>query len=140
MRGVEEADGGIGDDSGGKARERVGGKRGTGKAGGGGPGGREGERGSGGVREEKKGRESRKSMGPQDDARGLLPKMTWDTLEQVTGGVTTDFTLFIVVIILLPFLPLIKSKPSIVISQLHSGKYSENVIRSENAQMYRKHT
>ena len=35
MRGVEEADGGIGEDSGGKARERDGGKRGTGKAGGG---------------------------------------------------------------------------------------------------------
>ena len=71
MRGVEEADGGIGDDSEGKARERVGGKRGTGKPGGGGPGGREGERGSGAVREEKKGRESRKSMEPQDDARSF---------------------------------------------------------------------
>ena len=108
-------------------------REGRAKQEGGGPGGGEVERGSGGVREEKIGRESRKSMEPQDDARGLLQKMTWDTLEQVTGGVTTDFTLFIVVIILLP--P-IKSKPSIVISQLHSGKYSENVIRSENAQMY----
>ena len=110
-------------------------REGRAKQEGGGPGGGEVERGSGGVREEKKGRESRKSMGPQDDARGLLPKMTWDTLEQVTGGVTTDFTLFIVVIILLPLLPLIKSKPSIVISQLYSGKCSENIIRSENAQM-----
>ena len=67
-------------------------REGRAKQEGGGPGGGEVERGSGGVREEKKGRESRKSMGPQDDARGLLPKMTWDTLEQVTGGVTTDFT------------------------------------------------
>ena len=109
-------------------------REGRAKQEGGGLGGGEVERGSGGVREEKKGRESQKSMGPQDDARGLLPKMTWDTLEQVTGGVTTDFTLFIVIIILLPLLPPIKSKPSIVISQLHLGKCSENIIRSENAQ------
>ena len=50
-------------------------------------------------------------MKPQDNARGLPPKMTWDTLEQVTGGVTADFTLSIVVVVVLPFLPLFKSKP-----------------------------
>ena len=110
MRGVEEADGGIGEDSGGKARERARGKRGMGKAGGGGPRGGEGERGSGGVREEKKGTKSRKSMEPQDDARGLPPKMMWDTLEQVTA----NHTLFIVVVILLPFLPLLKSKTTVI--------------------------
>ena len=75
------------------SRERWGKERDGQSKRGGGPVGGEVEKGSGGVREEKKGRESRKSMEPQDDARGLLPKMTWDTLEQVTGGVTTDFIL-----------------------------------------------
>ena len=93
-----------------------------------------GGRGSGGVRGEKKERESRKSMKPQDNAKGLPPKMTWDTLEQVTSGVTADFTLFIVVVVILPFPPILKSKP-IAISQLHSGKCSENVNCSEKAQM-----